>query len=134
MSERKIIRVRDVMRPQYDLVDGLATVTEALAALRHPENRCLIVDKRHEDDEYGIVLLADIAKKVLARDRAPERVNIYEIMTKPVLCVDAMMDIRYCSRLFERFDLNLAPVTEDRKLTGIVTFSDIVLRGLAGQG
>jgi len=130
MSERTLVRVRDVMRPEFDLVDGLATVAEALAAMRHPENRCLIVDKRHEDDEYGIVLLADIAKKVLARDRAPERVNVYEIMTKPVLCVDALMDIRYCSRLFERFDLNLAPVVENRRITGIVTFADMVLRGL----
>ncbi len=133
MNEQAIVRVRDVMSPEYDLVDGLMTVTEALQAMQYHNNHCLIVDKRHADDEYGIVLMSDIAKKVLARDRAPERVNIYEIMTKPVLNVVPGMDIRYCSRLFERFDLNLAPVVEDCRIIGIVTFSTIVMNGLLGR-
>jgi len=133
MNDRVIIRVRDVMSPEYDLVDGLMTVTEALQSIRHPNNRCLIIDKRDDDDEYGLVLMSDIAKKILARDRSPERVNIYEIMTKPVLCVTPEMDIRYCSRLFERFNLNLAPVVEERHIIGIVNFTTMVLNGLAGK-
>ena len=51
-------------------------------------------------DEYGMVLLSDIAKQVLAKDRSPKRVNIYEIMAKPVLSVQPDMDIRYCARMF----------------------------------
>jgi predicted transcriptional regulator len=76
MSERNITRVRDVMKPQFDMVDGLATVAAALTAMVHIETKCLIVRKRHDDDEYGIVTLADIARQVMAVDRAPERVNI----------------------------------------------------------
>jgi hypothetical protein len=30
-------------------------------------------------------MVADIAKKVLARNRSPERTNVYEIMSKPVI-------------------------------------------------
>lgn len=132
MAKRKIVRVRDVMKQDFDLVDGKETVLDALRRMKHREARALIVDKRDEDDEYGIVLLADIAKKVLARDRAPQRVNIYEIMAKPALSVHADMDIRYCARLFENFGIQRAPVMEGRKLVGVVSYNDMVLKGLEG--
>ena len=130
MSDRTPIRVRDVMKTEVDMVDGMATVSEALATMRHVETKSLIVNKRHEHDEYGIVLISDIAKQVLATDRSPDRVNVYEVMTKPVISVDPDMDIRYCARLFEKFGLSRAPVIENREVIGIISFTDMVLKGL----
>jgi len=126
----KVIRVRDVMKVEVDVVDGMLTVTEALKAMKYPDTRTLIVDKRHDDDEYGVVMFGDLAKKVLARDHSPDRVNIYEIMSKPVVSVHPDMDIRYCTRLFDRFGLSRAPVLEDHKIIGLVSYTDIVLNGL----
>ena len=125
-----VIRVRDVMKFEVDVVDGMLTVTEALKSMKYPDTRTLIVDKRHEDDEYGVVMFRDMAKKVLARDHSPNRVNIYEIMSKPVISVHPDMDIRYCTRLFDRFGLSRAPVLEDHKIIGLVSYTDIVLNGL----
>lgn len=129
MSERKVVRVRDVMKSGFDMIDGKLTVADALKTMQHVETKCLIVDKRHDDDEYGMVLLSDIAKRVLACDRSPERVNIYEIMSKPVISVRSEMDIRYCARLFEQFGLSRTPVIDDSKVIGIVSFTDMVLKG-----
>jgi len=133
MNEKTIVRVRDVMKHNFDMIDGKMTVRDALHTMKHVETKCLIVDKRNEDDEYSMVLISDIAKQVLAKDRAPERVNIYEIMTKPVISVDPDMDIRYCARMFERFGLSRAPVVENDKVIGIVSFTDMVLKGVADQ-
>jgi CBS domain-containing protein len=130
MSTRHLVRVRNVMKPHFDLVDGMATVAEALDTMRHVDTKTLIVKKRHRDDEYGMVLISDIARQVLAKDRAPERVNIYEIMSKPVLTVNPDMDIRYCARLFARFDLSRAPVVEGGEVVGIVSITDLVIKGL----
>lgn len=130
MSDRKLVQVRDVMKTEFDIIDGMNTVQEALEKMQHVFTKCLIIDKRHENDEYGIVMISDIAKHVLARDRAPDRVNVYEIMSKPVIHVDADMDIRYCARLFDRFGLSRAPVMKDGKLVGIVSFNDMVLRSM----
>ncbi|MGA7982788.1 MAG: CBS domain-containing protein [Chromatiaceae bacterium] len=130
MSTRHLVRVRNVMKPHFDLVDGMATVAEALDTMRHVDTKTLIVKKRHRDDEYGMVLISDIARQVLAKDRAPERVNIYEIMSKPVLTVNPDMDIRYCARLFARFDLSRAPVVEGGEVVGIVSITDLVIQGL----
>jgi len=128
-----IIRVRDVMKSEVDVVDGMLTVTEALKTMKYPDTRTLIVDKRHEDDEYGVVMFRDMAKKVLARDHSPNRVNIYEIMSKPVVSVHPDMDIRYCTRLFDRFGLSRAPVLEHHEIIGLVSYTDIVLKGLVQE-
>ena len=130
---KNIVRVRDVMKFDVDIVDGMLTVTEALKSMKFPDTRTLIVDKRHADDEYGVVMFRDMAKKVLARDHSPNRVNIYEIMSKPVLSVYPDMDIRYCTRLFDRFGLSRAPVLEDQKIIGLVSYTDIVLKGFASE-
>jgi predicted transcriptional regulator len=127
---RDVVRVRDVMKTQLDVVDGLTTVADALRTMQHVETKTLLVAKRHDDDEYGIVLVSDIAEKVLAVDRAPERVHIYEIMTKPVLTVPADMDIRYVARLFDKFGLSRAPVVEHGEVVGIISHTDMVLKGL----
>lgn len=129
-AERKIIRVRDVMKTKFDIIGGRVTVMDALRTMKHVDTKSLIVDKRHDNDEYGMVLISDIAREVLAKDRSPDRVNVYEIMTKPLLPVDPDMDIRYCARYFEKFDLSRAPVVENRKVIGIISFTDMVLKGL----
>lgn len=130
---KTIVRVRDVMKTQVDMVDGLTTVADALRMMKHVETKALIVNKRHDDDEYGIVLISDIARHVLARNRAPERVNIYEIMSKPLISVDPGMDIRYCARLFDKFGLARAPVLDDGRIVGIVSYTDMVMKWLDEQ-
>jgi len=130
VSEKPIVRVKDVMKTDFDMVDGLSTVADALRNAQHLDTKCLIVDKRHEDDEYGIVLLSDIARQVLAVDRPPNRVNIYEIMTKPVVHVRPSMDIRYCARLFDNLTISRAPVIKNGEVLGIVSMTDMVIKGL----
>jgi predicted transcriptional regulator len=121
------------MERDYVIVEGVATVAEGLAVLRERNAYYLIVAKRHEDDEFGLVMVSDIAKEVLARNRSPERTNVYEIMSKPVLSVRPDMDIRYCARLFNRFGISAAPVIQDGEIKGMVAYDQLVLAGLTGE-
>ena len=130
MREKRLVRVKDVMTDKYHLVDGLMMTDQALAKMKETGAVVLIVDKRNDNDEYGIVLLSDIAREVLAVSRAPERVNIYEIMSKPVVSVDPDMDIRYCARLFNKLGFSYAPVIEHGKLQGIIGSADMLLKGV----
>ena len=133
MNQRRVVRASDIMKKHFIELDGLMTVKDAVNAMIAEDAQVLIVKKRHEDDEYGIVLLSDIAKKVLAQDRSPERVNVYEVMTKPVIAVSPTMDVRYCSRLFERFGLANVPVIDNGKVLGIVGYAELVLQGMAEE-
>ena len=130
---KTVVRVRDVMKNQFDLIDGMATIQEALNAMQHVNTKALIVQKRHADDEYGMLLISDIARHVLAENRSPDRVNVYEIMVKPVLTVSPNMDIRYCARLFDRFQVSRTPVVENGEVIGLVSLTDLVLRGMCGR-
>ena len=130
MNKRAWIPVKQVMRKDVTLVNGRMDVFEALRTMKRVQATCLIVDKRDDTDEYGLVLFSDIAKQVIARDRAPERVHVYEIMAKPLISVRPDMDIRYCARLFERFGISHAPVIEDEKVIGIVSYYLLALEGL----
>ncbi len=125
-----LIRVKDVMKTDFGTIDGIATVADALKKMKTLKTAVLIVNKRNEDDEYGMVTSGDIARHVLAKDRAPDRVNVYEIMSKPVISVHPDMDIRYCSRLFANYNLVRAPVLENNKIVGMVSPNSLVLDGL----
>ncbi|MCV6636517.1 CBS domain-containing protein [Candidatus Albibeggiatoa sp. nov. NOAA] len=129
-DENSIVRVRDVMKTEFDRIDGTSTVSEILGSMQHPEVRLFVVNKRDENDEFGMLLLSEIAREVLAKDRSPERVNVYEIMVKPVITVSPNMDIRYCARLFNRFKVSRSLVVENDEVIGVVSFTDIVLRGM----
>ena len=130
MTRPTYIPVVDVMRKDVTFVDGLTDVFEALRIMKRVQATCLIVNKRHETDEYGMVLFSDIAKQVIARDRAPERVSVYEIMAKPVISVQPAMDIRYCARLFDNFGISHAPVIDSGEVVGIVSYYLLVMGAL----
>jgi len=131
MTNIKCIRVKDVMQTDYGTIDGGATIKEALNEMNRLQTTVLVVNKRSENDEYGLLLVSDIAEQVLAKDRAPSRVNVYEVMTKPAICVDPDMDIRYCSRLMSSLKLTRILVVKDNALLGMVSPRALVLDGLA---
>lgn len=128
MTDHKITRVGDVMNPEVHVIDGLATVRQAVDFMRENRVNSLVVDKRGEDDEYGMVTVQDIAGKVIGPNHSVDRTNVYEIMSKPVLSVDATMNVRYAIRLLTRFKLSRALVVESGKMTGIVTLRDMAVR------
>lgn len=130
MTDTKLIRVRDVMKTAFARIDGAATVSDALKLMKAAKTSVLIVNKRHEQDEYGLITSADIARHVLAKDKSPNRVNVYEIMTCPVIQVHPDMDIRLCSRLFATYNLVRAPVIENDTVLGLISPNALVLDGL----
>ena len=130
IENNNLIRVRDVMKTDFGSIDGIATVADALKQMKALKTAVLLVNKRNENDEYGMLTSGDIARHVLAKDRAPDRVNVYEIMSKPVITVHPDMDIRYCSRLFANYNLVRAPVVENQKVVGMISPNSMVLDGL----
>ena len=128
MKTRSVLRVSDVMRTGIHAIDGLATVAEAMALMRRHRVSSLVVPRRDDDDELGLILVSDIARKVIAKDRAPERVNVYEVMSKPVLTLPSRMQARYAVRLLVRFSVSRAVVVDhDRNPVGIATLRELVL-------
>ena len=128
MTEKSSIRVRDLMIEELHTIDGLATVAEAMALMKRHSVSSLVVDRRNENDELGLVVVADIARGVIADNRSPERVNVYEIMSKPLLTLPEDMLARYAVRLLVRLELSRAVVVDyDRNAIGMVTLRDLIM-------
>lgn len=126
-DKNSIIRVKDVVKKGIVTIDGMATASEAAALMRKEQVRYLLVDKRHDADEWGMVVVQDFIKGVLVAGRSPHEVNIYEIMTKPVITVPSRMDIRYVARLLFRAGIRRAPVEENGELLGMISLSSLIL-------
>ena len=86
------------MQRKVHTVDPMTTVREALQALAKHKVSSLVIERRDKADELGLIVVSDIAREVIAANKSPDRVNIYEIMSKPVLTLDE--GERACLRTF----------------------------------
>ncbi len=128
MNAHEAMKVSQAMTASVHTIDAMATVKDAIQAMREHNVSSLAVERRDEHDEFGLLEIVDIAREVIAVNRAAERVNVYEIMSKPVVTLPADMSIKYAVRLLVRFHLSRALVIgAGRKPVGIVTLRDMVL-------
>lgn len=121
---------RDVMTAEVVMIDGSATVAEAVALMKAKGVRALIVDRRDETDAYAMVTQRDVAYNVLAQGLDPNEVLVHEIHSKPLVVINPDLDIKYVARLMSNFGLSRAPVIFDGKMQGIVSVSDLINKGM----
>ena len=134
MSDGTAITIKDVMTPEVHTIDRTATVREAVRKMRDTGISSIIVERRDESDEYGLVAVTDIAADVIGKGRFPDRVNVYEIMTLPIMTLPAEMQVRYAVRMLSRFQLTRCLVIDhERRPIGIVTLRDMVLRAIEDE-
>lgn len=124
MSKKQ--KVRDIMVRDVATVDGIATVHEALRIMREKGIKSLLVNRRNNEDAYGIVTLYDIVNKVITQERQIDMTNVFEIMSKPLITVSEGLQVKYAARLMSQFDVKRAVVFEKGELTGIISMQDIV--------
>jgi CBS domain-containing protein len=120
-----MMKAEDIMTKDVVTIRGSATVAEAVALMKDKNLRALIVERRNDNDPYGIVSETDIIYKVAAYGHDPKQMRVYEIMTKPCIVVNPELGVEYVARLFANTRIRRAPVIEG-KLLGIISVSDIL--------
>lgn len=118
------------MTKKVVFVDGMATAKEGVELMRKEKVEALIVNKRHPQDAYGIVIVHDFIKGVIIPDKNSEEINLFEIMSKPAICIPAEMDVRYVASLLMNVGLRMAPVEENGEYIGMVSLSDLILENM----
>ncbi len=130
MSEPHRVKISEVMTTEVIYIDPMATVREAVDLMAEHRTSSLVVKRRDPNDDYGMIMVRDIARDVVGRNLSPDRVNVYEVMTKPVLCLPGGSSVENGVNILTRFRLARAMVVDDsRKPLGVVTLSDMVIRG-----
>ncbi|MGD1804448.1 CP12 domain-containing protein [Dapis sp. BLCC M126] len=120
-----MMQAKDIMTTDVEKIKGSATVADAVKKMNDLCLRSLIVERRSEEDAYGIVTEADIVYKVAAYGKDPKQVRVYEIMTKPCIVVNPDLGVEYVARLFAQTGIHRAPVIKDT-LVGIISVTDIL--------
>ncbi|MGK7934157.1 MAG: CP12 domain-containing protein [Microcystaceae cyanobacterium] len=122
------MKAEEIMTKDVVTIRGVATVAEAVKLMREKGIRSLIVERRHDEDAYGIVTEADIVYKVTAFGKDTQKVRVFEIMTKPCIVVNPELSVEYVARLFAQTRIHRAPVIKG-ELLGVISITDILGKG-----
>ncbi len=124
-----MLRAKDIMTTEVVTIQGQATVAEAIALMKEKGVRALVVERRNEEDAYGILTETDIVYKVAAYGKDPKAVQVHEVMTKPCIVVNPDLGVEYVARLFANTGIRRAPVIKEQ-LLGIVSVTDILRKAM----
>ena len=125
--ETAFMKVEDVMQTSAHMISGVASLKDAITEMSRHNVSSVVIDRRHDGDEFGVLTVIEIATLAIAKNRSLERTNVYEIMTKPTLTLDPKMNVKYAVRLLTRLGHRRALVTSENGLLGLVTLRDLVL-------
>lgn len=135
MSDGLFVPVSDAMSGDLAYIDSMATIADALALMSEKDISSLVVERRDERDEYGLIRVVDVANEIISERRPIARTHVYEVMVKPAPAIDAEMNIRYAIRFMTRYGLSHCLVLRNRQAAGLVTLRDMTLRYLeASEG
>lgn len=111
-----------LMQPRVETLSAQMRLEETIKAFAASHHRGFpVVDK---GQLVGIVTQTDLAKAT--QQQLPGETSLAEIMTPvpiTVIPTDSLSQVLY---LLNRYQLSRLPVTEDRKLVGIITRADII--------
>ncbi len=105
-------------------VEEGGTAKEVAELMNKHEIGCLIVMKMGKP--VGIVTERDLVKRVLLESKDPEKTKICEIMSKPLIVGKPQMELEQTVSLMVEQKIKKLPVTQDGKLVGLITLTDIL--------
>src|SRR5919199_3448735 len=112
----------DLMQPKVETLASQMTLDEAVQAFSRSHHRGFpVVD---DGDLVGIITQTDIANAT--QNQLPGETPLAKIMTPQPITVKPISSLSEVLFLLNRYQLSRLPVTDDRKLVGIITRADII--------
>jgi len=119
-----IVIVRDVMTKEVKVVRPDTLVKEVVATMNKFNIGSIVVVQ--SDRPVGIITERDILRRIVEPCLAPEALRAREVMSSPVITIRDMASIDEAANIMARKRIKRLLVTDNEKLVGILTFTDIV--------
>ncbi|HEY9611490.1 chloride channel protein [Allocoleopsis sp.] len=116
------LRAADVMQRRVETLSAQMNLEEAVQAFSHSQHRNFPVVEKGK--LVGIITQKDLAD--IAKERLGGKKTVRELMTPEPVTVHPTDTLAHVLHLLNRYNLSCLPVTEGRKLVGIITRSDII--------
>ena len=108
------------------IISPMATVREAIRAMKINRVRSVIVDKSKEEGAYGLLTFKNILQSIVAEDGDIDLLNVHDIATTPAFSVSAQLDVKYAAKMMVQNSIKRLLVSDNNELKGILTMTDIV--------
>jgi CBS domain-containing protein len=127
-------RVRDIVDTAFVTLDENTLVAEAAKAL-YAQEQCTIVVTHLDVGSgqripVGIVTERDIIFRVVAQNRGPYKVTLRDIMSAPIITIDADKSVEEAMAILNKHKINRLPIVHDSSIIGIVT-TGIVMNNIS---
>jgi signal-transduction protein with cAMP-binding, CBS, and nucleotidyltransferase domain len=119
--------VKDFMIPSKELtlIPITATLKEAMSLMKKSEMKFVVVDKRTDDDAYGILTQKNILKSVIIEKGDIDLINVYDVATKPALSVSRFLNIKHAGKMILNHHIKQILVIDDNILQGVIDIESI---------
>jgi CBS domain-containing protein len=120
-----VLLVRDVMTREVRTVGINSGLMEAVRKMNKFNIGSVVVVDTDRNRLVGILTERDVLKSI---ESYPElsAIRVKQVMSHPLITVDAQANIEEAAKLMTEKSLKRLPVTEDGRLIGIITSSDIM--------
>ena len=115
--------VKDYMRKDIVAADEAISVSEASKIMLSKSIDYVIVLRKGQP--AGILTAHDIVMDVVAKDKIPEKVNISEIMSSPLVGVDPDVDVQDAVKTMVEHGIRTLGVVRDNILYGALGARDL---------
>lgn len=106
-----------------DVNDNAYKISEMMRQNRRFNHTLVLEEKR----PVGIISLRDIVERVVAEKKDPQKTKAGEIMSSPVVVVEADDELVEIARLMTTKNfLSLPVVNKDKELLGVISIYDII--------
>ncbi len=122
---RSRMLVKDVMTSHVVTVTSDEPVSKVAQLLAKYEIGCVIVSTA-DDKPIGIITETDIVKRVVAKDIKPSKIKAKEIMSAPVITINADQTINEAARRMSQNNIRRLAVMHKGSLAGIISSKDIL--------
>jgi CBS domain-containing protein len=112
------------MKKDLVTVDAGTSVIEAAKLMKVCNVGSVLV--AHEGRMIGIVTESDIVKKVIGSDRGPNFIPVEEIMSSPVVGIEARRPLTEAADLMNKHQTRHLGVTKGGSVVGILSVRDLL--------
>jgi len=107
------------------------TVLDALQLMAEKNIGSVVV--MQNDQYFGIMTERDYSRKVILKGKNSTNTRVSEIMSIDLPSVKPEDTLEYCMELMTARNIRYMPVFENKRLTGIISMSDVVKETILSQ-
>ncbi len=120
------MKLENIMVKKIEFIEAKASLYDAIEKMIDKRLRSLVVKPEDEHDVYGVITVRDIVFKAINQNLDLNKTKVYEVATKPVVCVNKAMDIGHAIKLMKNFNIARVFVCDGIEIVGIVSLMDIM--------